>query len=162
MILRTSTDEDLKTLISWVKDREACKLWAGPHVRFPLTLQSLKKDIECSEDNTFVMADDAGEPAGLGQLLEKENGRIHMARVIVSPLQRAKGFGEILCRLLIDEGLKRFGKVYFTLNVYSINTNAVRLYQKLGFIPQPVPPDSIPDKDVVYMTLNPDLIEKLI
>ena len=156
MILRIATNEDLHALIPWIKDQGACKLWAGPLVRFPLTPAGLKKDIEFSEDNTFVMVNDVGELLGLGQLLRKENDRIHMARVIVCPLQRGRGFGNQLCRLLIDEGLKRFGKVYFTLNVYSNNTAAIKLYRKLGFKPQPGPPDSIPDKDVVYMILKPD------
>jgi ribosomal protein S18 acetylase RimI-like enzyme len=161
MMLRIATNEDLNTLISWIQDKEACKLWAGPLVRFPITLQSLKKDIGFSEVNTFVMVNDAGELLGLGQLLEKENHRIHMARVIVSPLQRAKGFGELLCRLLIDEGIKRFAKVYFTLNVYSDNTTAVKLYQKLGFKPQPAPSDSIADEEIISMVLKPDWTEKL-
>ena len=161
MILRLARSEDLNTLIAWIRDKEVCKLWAGPLVRFPLTLQSLKKDIEFSEENTFGMVNDVGELLGLGQLLQKENDRIHMARVIVSPLQRAQGFGELLCRLLIDEGIKQFAKVYFTLNVYSDNTTAVRLYQKLGFKPQPAPSDSTPDKDIVYMVLKPDRTEKL-
>jgi ribosomal protein S18 acetylase RimI-like enzyme len=156
MILRIATNEDLHALIPWIKDQGACKLWAGPLVRFPLTPAGLKKDIEFSEDNTFVMVNDVGELLGLGQLLLKENDRIHMARVIVSPLQRGRGFGNQLCRLLIDEGLKRFGKVNFTLNVYSNNIAAQKLYRKLGFKPQPLPPDSIPDKDVVYMILKPD------
>ena len=157
MILRIARNEDLNTLISWIKDKEACKLWAGPVVRFPLTLQSLKKDIEFSEKNTFVMVNDVGELLGLGQLIEKENDRIHIARVIVSPLQRAKGFGELLCRLLIDEGIKRFAKVYFSLNVYSDNTTAVKLYQKLGFKPKVSPSPPLPDEGVVYMVFRPDL-----
>ena len=161
MILRIAINEDLNTLIPWIKDKEACKLWAGPLVRFPLTLQSLKKDIEFSEENTFVMVNEAGELLGLGQLLEKENHRIHMARVIVSPLQRAKGFGELLCRLLIDEGIKRFAKVYFSLNVYSDNTTAVKLYQKLGFKPKVSPSAPLPDEGVVYMVFRPDRPEKL-
>ena len=102
------------------------------------------------------MVNDVGEPVGLGQLLEKENDRVHMARVIVSPLQRAKGFGELLCRLLIEEGIKRFARVYFTLNVYSDNTAAVKLYHKLGFKSQPAPSDSIPGKEIIHMVLKPD------
>ena len=156
MILRIARNEDLNTLISWIKDKEICKLWAGPVVRFPLTLQSLKKDIEFSEKNTFVMVNDIGELLGLGQLIKKENNRIHIARVIVSPLQRAKGFGTLLCRLLIEKGIKQFGKVYFTLNVYSENSTAVKLYQKLGFKPQSVPSDSIADEEIIYMVLKPD------
>ena len=160
MILRTAVDEDLKALIAWIKDKEACKLWAGPVVRFPLTLQRLKQDIGYSTDNTFAIQNAAGEFLGLGQLLAKENNRIHMARIIVAPLQRGRGLGELLCRLLIDKGLKRFGKVYFTLNVYSDNANAVKLYQKLGFKANNAPSESIPDNEVLYMVLKPDLTGK--
>jgi len=160
MILRIAANEDLNSLISWIKDKEACKLWAGPLVRFPLTLQSLQKDIEFSEENTFVMKNPSGQLLGLGQLLQKENDRIHMARVIVSPLLRSKGFGELLCRLLIDEGIKQFGKVYFTLNVYSINKTAVRLYQKLGFMPRSAPSDSLADEEIIHMILVPDQTDK--
>jgi ribosomal protein S18 acetylase RimI-like enzyme len=162
MILRPARNEDLNTVIGWIKDKEACKLWAGPLVRFPFTLASLKKGIEFSEDNTFVMANDAGELLGLGQLLQKENDRIHMARVIVSPLQRGRGFGNQLCRLLIGEGIKRFGNVCFSLNVYSDNTTALKLYQQLGFKPQSTPSDSTPDKGVIYMILKPDHTTRLL
>jgi len=155
MILRSAINEDLNRLISWIKDKEACRLWAGPFVRFPLTLGGLKADIKFSEENTFSMINDSGELIGLGQLLEKLNGRIHMARLIVSPTQRGKGFGYLLCRLLIDEGMKRFGKVNFSLNVYSKNTKAVKLYQKLDFKPKSAPSDPVGDEEVIYMMLIP-------
>ena len=106
------------------------------------------------------MVNDAGQPVGLGQLLEKEKGRIHMARVMVAPPRRAKGLGEMLCRLLIEEGIKRFGNVNFSLNVYSDNTTAVKLYQKLGFKPKASPLAPPRDEGVVYMFFMPDLTEK--
>ena len=89
MILRIATNEDLDAVIPWIKDKEACRLWAGPLVRFPLTLQSLKKDIEFSEENTFGMVNDVGELLGLGQLLQKGNDRknfiiIFLYRLVVS------------------------------------------------------------------------------
>jgi len=155
MILRSAINEDLNRLISWIKDQEACRLWAGSFVRFPLTLGGLNADIKFSEENTFSMINDCGELIGLGQLLEKQNGRIHMARLIVSPTQRGKGFGYLLCRLLIDEGIKRFGEVYFSLNVYSNNTTAVKLYRKLGFNPKSAPSDSVSDEEIIYMILSP-------
>jgi hypothetical protein len=71
MILRSAANEDLTTLISWIKDKEDCRRWAGPVVRFPLTLKSLKKDIAYSGENTFVMKNTSGELLGLGQLLRK-------------------------------------------------------------------------------------------
>ena len=161
MILRTAADEDLKTLISWVKDKGACQLWAGPVVRFPLTLDRLKQDIAYSKENTFALQNTSGELVGLGQLLPKENYRIHLARIIVSPRQRGQGFGKLLCRLLIDEGIKRFGQAYFTLNVYAANATAVNLYQKLGFNPTAAPPDSVAENDIVHMVLNHDQAKRL-
>lgn len=161
MILRLAANEDLSALISWIEDKAACRLWAGPLVRFPLALEGLKQDIKFSDRNTFAMIDDGGELFGLGQLLEKEENRIHMARIIVSPVQRGRGYGDLLCRLLISEGLKRFGKVYFTLNVYSNNTTAIKLYQKLGFQPKSPPLESIPAEDIVHMVFKPGPNAKL-
>ncbi len=143
--------------MGWIKDKEACKLWAGPDVGFPLALQRLKQDLACSTDNTFAMESSGGEFLGLGQLLAKENNRIHLARIIIAPHQRGKGLGDLLCRLLIDEGLNRFGQVYFTLNVYSDNANALKLYRRLGFTPLPAPSDATSDKQIVRMVLRPDL-----
>ena len=78
MILRCAATEDLNTLISWIKDKEACKLWAGPLVRFPLILEGLKADIEFVEENSFAMINAGGELFGFGQLQKKEKDRIHM------------------------------------------------------------------------------------
>ena len=60
MTLRPATAEDLNTAISWIKDKEACKLWAGPLVRFPLSFESLKEDMEFSAKNTFSMVNESG------------------------------------------------------------------------------------------------------
>ena len=156
MILRSTTDEDLSVLISWINDEDACKLWAGPQVRFPLSLDSLKENINFSKENTFSMINDDGEFLGLGQLIEKENGRIQLARLIISPIQRGQGFGSLLCRLLIDTGGDRFGKVHFSLNVYSNNTKAVKLYEKLGFKRSLDSPDSSVDQSPIHMILKPN------
>jgi len=156
MILRPTSDEDLSILISWIKDKNACKLWAGPQVRFPLSLDGLKKDIEFSEENTFSMINDDGDFLGLGQLIEKEKGRMHLARLIISPNQRGQGYGNLLCRLLIDKGGDRFGKVNFSLNVYSHNKKAVRLYEKLGFTQSLDSNESSEDQTNIHMILKPN------
>ncbi len=156
MILRSSTHDDLSLLMSWIKDKDACRLWAGPSVRFPLALEHLKEDIQFSEKNTFSMIDDNEVLLGIGQLIKKERCRLHMARIIISPNQRGKGFGSLLCRLLIREGRKRFGDINFSLNVYPNNTKAVRLYKKLGFEPGPQSPGSNGEEKSMHMILKPD------
>jgi RimJ/RimL family protein N-acetyltransferase len=156
MILRSSTDDDLSVLMSWIKDKDACRIWAGPSVRFPLVLEHLKEDIHFSEENTFSMINDCGALLGVGQLIQKEKNRLHMARIIVSPKQRCKGFGNRLCRLLIREGRKRYGNINFSLNVYPHNTRAVRLYGKLGFVPGPESPGPDVKEKSLRMILKPN------
>ena len=160
MILRSSTKDDLSVLMSWIKDKETCRIWAGPLVRFPLVLEHLKEDIQFSEENTFSMTNERGALLGIGQLIKKENNRLHMARIIVSPNHRGKGLGNLLCRLLIREGTMRCGESYFSLNVYPDNKNAVRLYKKLGFKPRPVSPGSRGDEKSMHMILKPGRANK--
>ena len=155
MILRSSTNDDLSVLMSWIKDKETCRIWAGPLVRFPFLLEHLKEDIQFSEENTFSMINESGALWGIGQLIKKENNRLHMARIIVSPNHRGKGLGTLLCRLLIREGTMRCGKSYFSLNVYPDNKKAVRLYKKLGFVPGPQSQGSSAEQKSMYMLLKP-------
>ncbi len=155
MRLRSSTNADLSVLMSWIKDKDACRIWAGPAVRFPLVLELLKEDISFSEENTFSMINESGALLGIGQLIQREKCRLHMARIIVSPIHRGKGFGSLLCRLLIREGRKRFGEINFSLNVYPHNTKAVRLYKKLGFKPGPVSPGSSAEEQSMQLVFKP-------
>lgn len=155
MILRSSTNDDLSVVISWIKDNDACRIWTGPSVRFPLALEHLKEDINFSEENTFSMIHDNAALWGIGQLIKNENNRLHMARIIISPNQRGNGFGGLLCRLLIGEGRKRYGEINFSLNVCPDNTKAIRLFKKLGFEPGPESPGSSIEEKSMHMVLKP-------
>jgi ribosomal protein S18 acetylase RimI-like enzyme len=97
-------------------------------------LTGLKKDIHYARDNTYSLINAKGELLGLGQIIEKEK-YLHLARIIISPVHRGKGYGKILCQQLIFKGRKKFGKRPFSLNVYARNENALSLYLKLGFTP---------------------------
>lgn len=151
IILRPTIDSDFKILQSWVADRISCKLWAGPKIRFPFTVPSLKHDLQYADGNTFSLVDPDGLLLGLGQILFKNEDRIHLARIIVHPDRRNQGFGFILCQLLMVEAQKRYGETGFSLNVYAQNMSALRLYKKLGFASSRVPEDVETDTDCLYM-----------
>ena len=106
-------------------------MWAGPCVRFPLKIDNLSKDIEFSNDNSYCYKDDASIVA-FGQLLLKGNGWRHLARIIVDPKKRGKGYGQLLCVKLIHVAIQDdYQKI--SLNVYGNNARASKLYAKLGF-----------------------------
>jgi ribosomal protein S18 acetylase RimI-like enzyme len=131
MCLRKAKVADLKTIISWIPDETACKTWAGPLVRFPLSIESLSKDIEFSDNNSYCLT--KGEAIiAFGQLIPKEKGRLHFARIIVDPSKRAMGYGKRLCNALLHIANQK-GYKKISLNVYRNNTNALKLYENLGF-----------------------------
>jgi ribosomal protein S18 acetylase RimI-like enzyme len=152
MRLRISNNQDLTILTDWIPDTKNCRYWAGSGVSFPFTVESLKKDINYSRSNTFSLEDTKGNYIGLGQIIEKEK-YLHLARIIISPTHRGKGFGEILCKKLIKRGRLKYGDRPFSLNVYSKNKKAQSLYLKLGFTPVNKPTGFSSASDCIFMIL---------
>lgn len=131
MNLRKAKKADLKTIISWIPDEVACRRWAGPKVRFPLTVENLSEDIAFSDNDAYCLKQKEAIVA-FGQLLTKEDGYLHLARIIVDPSKREMGYGRLLCsELLKTAGRKGCHK--FSLNVYRDNSAALGLYESLGF-----------------------------
>ena len=149
MRLRAATLHDLALLTGWIPDEKSCRYWAGPGVNFPFTINSLKADIHYSQQNTFSLINEHNDLIGLGQIIEKENF-LHLARIIIAPDFRGRGYGKILCQKLIAKGKRKYGERPFSLNVYVRNTNALELYKQLGFAPVNRPEVS----DSLYMILS--------
>ena len=155
MKLRITTLDDFKILRYWIPDKVSCRIWAGPLVGFPFTVESLIEDLCYHENNTFSLVNDEDLFLGMGQIFEK-NERLHLARIIVSPDYRGRGFGKDLCIQLIHKGIEKFGEKEFSLNVYRNNKTAIGLYENLGFHPvKKVPLDSKSAEDSIYMILKP-------
>lgn len=131
MNLRPATNEDLETVIRWIADEEECRTWAGPVVKFPITVRTLKSEIAFEEGNTYCL-DQKGRLLAFGQLIRKSEFRLHMARVIIAPKARHKGNGRLLVRALMDRARQK-GCHKVSLNVYRKNTPALKLYIASGF-----------------------------
>lgn len=149
MELRSSTESDFKAVIAWIGNANDCLTWAGPDVIFPIIPTALKNQIGYTTDNSFCLLDEPSRVA-FGQLIKKSEDHYHLARIIVAPADRGRGYGHKICEHLIKMALDR-GSRLLTLNVYRDNQKAVRLYRHLGFEPA-TPPDTrqLP-ADVVHM-----------
>lgn len=108
-------------------------MWAGPVVRYPATRTSVWADIEASEQNAYALLDAEGQMVAFGQILRREGGVIHLARLVVDPASRGQGVGRALCVALMKEGALAHSLNAFTLKVYESNKPAFHLYQSLGF-----------------------------
>ena len=136
LTLRTAKISNLSTVLSWIPDAEACLIWAGPKVRYPATAESAWEDIEASEGNAFSLVTDSGDIVGFGQVLPRDSCVAHLARIIVAPGARRRGYGRSLCLQLMEVAEKRLPVRQFTLNAYKSNRAAISLYRSLGFAEQ--------------------------
>jgi [ribosomal protein S18]-alanine N-acetyltransferase len=129
--LRPATLSDLEIVASWVGSARECELWAGWRVRFPIDLAALPETIGFSESNAFGLAD-GQELVAFGQLVVRRGRRVHLARIIVAPGRRRRGYGVSLVERLIARARRDwFERV--SLNVDEANQPAIGLYSNLGF-----------------------------
>lgn len=149
MEFRSSNESDLETVISWIGSANQCLAWAGPDVTFPMTPEGLKGQIACDSENSYCLVED-GRVVAFGQLIKKDDRHFHLARIVVAPDTRGRGYGRNICRHLIYRA-QSMGTRLLTLNVYQDNLTALKLYRDLGFEPGP-PPETTPlPAEVVHM-----------
>jgi [ribosomal protein S18]-alanine N-acetyltransferase len=145
-----ATLRDLEVVASWVDTADECRLWAGPAVSFPIEPGTLAGEIGFADEDNLVLADGAGT-AGFGQLVWRPGGRAHLARVIVRPDARGRGYGRVLVSALVERAASR-GARLATLNVYSENQAARRLYESAGFTASRMPGAGECPQGALYMT----------
>lgn len=134
MTLQAAKAADLSTVLNWLTSEQECRLWAGPNVRYPATPASAWAEMEASEQNAYALVDAEGVIMGFGQILLREGGVVHLARLMVDPALRGQGMGRALCLALMKQGASQHYAITFTLNVYKSNKAAFHLYQSLGFV----------------------------
>ena len=133
MHLRPTIDSDYPEVISWLSSLADAQLWGGPMMVYPLTPESLKLIMKPNLVHTYTMVDHAETVTGIGQLYFQKPSRFHLARIMVNPISRGKGYGRKLVQFLMDKSWAVPDK-YFTLNVNFGNDRAQALYESLGFV----------------------------
>ena len=133
--LRLPELADYEVITSWVPDAQSCLLWAGPRVRFPFTAAELPSLLMPPGEHgqSYCLAESSANLLGFGQYLIRKPGAVHLARLIISPALRGKGFGRLLCQLLVARALQATGANEVTLAVFRDNVVAISLYSSLGF-----------------------------
>ena len=134
MHLKPATQHDLQTVLTWITSPEDLKRWGGPLLTWPPQAEMTWQQIEAPAHKVFALFTDAGELAGFGQTLLREENGVHLGRIILSPALRGQGVGRVLMQNLIETGKELYHPRYFSLYVYSDNVPAVKLYRSMGFV----------------------------
>jgi ribosomal protein S18 acetylase RimI-like enzyme len=135
-----ATPAYLLEIMCWFPSRESCQAWGGPEFRFPFTVESFRADCHLAELPSFVLLDASGTLCGFGQYYLRA-ARCHLARLVVAPAHRGRGFGMRSIELLSEKGKAALGVSQCSLFVSLKNTRAMALYERLGFARAEYPGD---------------------
>ncbi len=129
--MKPANPKDIETVIRWIQSSEEAKLWGGPKIRYPLCIHNLLEDIGFSDHHSFSFISN-DELFGFAQIVDIEKGVGHIARVIIKPDLRGRGFGNRIFGDLIKYCDSNTYK-QLKLNVYLSNSAAINLYRSFGF-----------------------------
>lgn len=129
IVIKTNiTNSDKQTVINWTNsyNQNFLNQWAGANLNFPLTLE------EFNFQNIYSIFSNK-EFIGIIQKIREENNNIHIGRFLINPLLTGKGLGTIALTEFINFIFQNKNIHSITLNVFTYNINAIKLYKKLGF-----------------------------
>ena len=134
LTLRRAQPADLAVVLPWSPSRELLHQWAGPSCRWPTSPEMLWEDINNADATSFALESAAHGLVAFGQIRHREKTFGHLARLIVSPHHRGRGYGRELCLALMHEAPALHPIREYSLYVWRDNTAAHALYRSLGFV----------------------------
>lgn len=135
-------DSDFEALKSWNGSPEFLKQWAGPSLHYPLMNEELKEYIREANRpaDSQVLAYSAVHLAAgraIGHIslagIDRDNGNARLARVILDPMYRGRGFGRRMLGEAMRIGFEGLRLHRLSLGVFDFNAPAISAYEALGF-----------------------------
>ena len=136
--LEPLTSNDFLRLINWIDSERELVQFAGPIFSYPLTEKQLTEYINKEGLTPKKIVDiESGEVIGHCEL-NFLNEFPRLSRILIGNKKyRGKGFGKRLVEIMVDEIQKIKPSEIIELRVFEQNINAVKLYEKMGFVIQP-------------------------
>ena len=135
-------------LFGWFLTESEARIWGGPSIHFPLSLNQLKIDIDWDVSRSYVLIDKGDNLLGFVQTFDKF-GHTHLGGIVVSPERRGRKLGYKLMAALFN--LVGTKEESFSLFVYSDNLPAISLYKSIGFEAQSYPEGQPEINDCIFM-----------
>ncbi|MBM7703937.1 GNAT family N-acetyltransferase [Metabacillus iocasae] len=143
VILRDFTKKDFQQLIDWIPSKEFAMQWGGTSFTYPLTKKQLKEYIKGANEtgsDRFIFAvidQQTGQTVGHISIMQiqYDNGSGRVGRVLVGDKHaRGQGYGQAMMKEIVKFGFEELGLHRISLGVFDFNEQAVRAYEKVGFV----------------------------
>jgi ribosomal protein S18 acetylase RimI-like enzyme len=134
--LRGFSDEYAVPVAGWAVDAKEVALLSG-RVEYPFPEELKGSWRKGDPDIHSYLLFDGAQPVGYGEVwLDEEEDEVELARIIVDPKVRGRGFGrELVQALLVPAVAVGFSEVF--LRVRPENAVAIRTYHRVGFVDVP-------------------------
>ncbi|HKY16159.1 MAG TPA: GNAT family N-acetyltransferase [Microthrixaceae bacterium] len=128
-------------VLGWFETDEEVATWAGTRFGVPLDRARFEAHVRSSSDPAAdhwcyaLVSSSTTALFSYGELtnLDAELRRADLSRLVVAPAQRGRGVGTALILTLVDEAV-RLGMTTIGLRVFAQNRDALRVYERLGFV----------------------------
>lgn len=152
---------DFDKLISWIDNEEILLQFSGPAFTFPLNKEQLQINLEDKKRFSYKVVDSSTNAMiGYSEIYLLDKSSALFGRIIIgNPEFRGKGLGQKIVKILLEISFNQLEVEKAELNVFDWNINAIKCYEKVGFI---INPDKIKKREIkgeVWTAINM-LIEK--
>ena len=122
-------------LISWVDSEELLLQFAGPAFSYPLTNEQLDKSLADKNRIAFrVVNDNTNFSIGHCEIYLTDKSA-YLGRILIGDKgHRGKGIGQQIVHLLLNFVFSDFDITKVELNVFDWNIDAIKCYEKVGFV----------------------------
>ncbi len=128
--LRAFTADDAALVSTWATDPDEVAAWCS-RADAPVPLDVIVGWSREPDVRSWMLVAD-GTPVGYGEIwVDDEEKEVELARLIVAPQARRRGWGRELTRLLVAEARRTYPDVF--LRVVPDNTAAIDCYRAAGF-----------------------------
>jgi RimJ/RimL family protein N-acetyltransferase len=130
---------DADQLISWIGSEEMLLQFSGPAFTFPLDEKQLRINSEDKKRFSYKVVDlSTNAMIGYSEIYLLDKSSVLLGRIIIGdPECRGKGLGQKLVELLLEISFNQLKVEKAELNVFDWNINAIRCYEKAGFVINP-------------------------
>lgn len=138
VVLREFVLADARMLIDWIDGPERLATWAGPAFSWPLDEAQLAAYAGESTGQRRIwtaVQSGSGEAVGHASLrLDPVHGIGRLGRVLVAPGARGHGVGTAMLDKVLASAFGELELRRVELGVFTHNADAIRLYERLGFV----------------------------
>jgi RimJ/RimL family protein N-acetyltransferase len=131
-------EDDYSLFIDWNngKDENYLFQWAGHKIyHYPITIDQIKIHANEEYSQIYIILEN-NNPIGSIELdkINKETLSANICRFILCDNMKSKGFGTLALKQVINIAFNELGLKKLTLGVFCFNVEAIRCYEKNGFL----------------------------